>query len=142
MRACARAAPIQQSARLGLQPPKPRSRFARRSSAPSLALCVSIHAERPGLCRGVGLGRWLALSIAPPDRHARCAEDDSLLHWPPTCQTNTPHLVASALQYKIQRTSTRRLFLRSGLRAPIGLHRLGDSQTHAASLVDGDLRWL
>jgi hypothetical protein len=45
-----------------------------------------------------------------------------------------PYLAASALQHKIQRTSTRRLFFRSGRRAPIGLHGLGDSQTHAALL--------
>jgi len=47
-------------------------------------------------------------------------------------QTNASQLAASALQHEIQRTSASRLFFRSGRRAPIGLHRLGDSQTHAA----------
>ena len=61
---------------------------------------------------------------------------------PPLRQTSTPHLAASAVQHKIQRTATRRLFFRSSRGAPIGLHGLGDSQTHAALLVDCDLRWL
>jgi len=60
----------------------------------------------------------------------------------PLCQTHTPNLTAPALQHQIQRTSARRLFFRSGRRAPSGLHGLGDSQTHAALLVDCDLRRL
>src|SRR5215813_15153201 len=135
MRACAWAASIQQSARLGLQPHKPWSRHAGRGSAPSLVLCLSIHAERPRLRYRVGYGSWLALSLASPDRPTGCAEDVSLLHGPPLCKINPPHLAASALQNKIQRTSARGLFFRSGRRPPIGLHGLGDSRTHAALLV-------
>jgi hypothetical protein len=56
MLACTRAAPVQQSAGLGLQPHKPRSWHARRGSAPALALCLSVHAERRRLRYRVGLG--------------------------------------------------------------------------------------
>jgi len=77
MRAHTRAAPIQQSARLGLQPHRPRSRHARRGSAPSLAVRLSIHAERPHLRYRVGHGRWLALFVASPDRPARCTGPDT-----------------------------------------------------------------
>ena len=60
----------------------------------------------------------------------------------PLAKLTRRSLAASALQHKIQRTSTRGLFFRSGRRAPIGFDRLGDSQTHAAPLVDCDLRGL
>src|SRR5215472_18645370 len=125
-----------------LQPYKPRSRHARRGSAPSLALCLSIHAERPCLRYWIDHGKWLALSVAPPDRPARCTRNVSLLSGSSPCQVNAPQVDASSLQHEIQRTSTRRLFFGSGCRAAIGLHRLGDSQTHATPLVGCDLRWL
>src|SRR5262249_29154879 len=117
-------------------------RPARLRSPPSLALCVSMDAERPRLRDRVGHGRWLAVSLAPPDRPARCTEDVWLLHMPSSCHTDRPHLAASALQDAIQRSSTRRLFRDSSRRAPIRLLGMGHSQTHAALLVDWNLWWL
>src|SRR4029453_16800283 len=111
-------------------------------SPPSLALCLSVHAERPRLRFRVGRGRWLAFSVASPDRPARRTEDVSLLCGLPSCQTQTPPLAASALQHKIQRTSTRRVLCCSGRRTAIRRHGLGDSQTHAAVLACWDRRWL
>ena len=100
-----------------------------------LAVALRLH------CR-VGHGRWLALSAAPPDGLARCTKDVLVLHRRSFRQTNAPHLAASAFQHKIQRTSTRRLFFRSGRRALIDPYRMGHSQTHAALLADLDFWWL
>src|SRR5215467_7473971 len=139
LRACTRAAPIQQSTRLDLQPHKHWPGHARRGSTPSLALRLSVHAERPRLRCRVGHGWWLALSAAPPDGLARCIQDVLVLHRRSFRQTNAPPLAASAVQYKIQRTSTPRLFFRSARRALVSPHGMGHSQTHAALLADLDL---
>src|SRR5215471_19248596 len=138
LRACTRAAPIQQSTRLDLQPHKHWSGYARHGFTPSLALRLSVHAERPRLRCRVGHGRWLALSAAPPDGLARCNKDVLVLHRRSFRQTNAPRLAASAFQHKIQRTSTRRLFFRSGCRALIDPYGMGHTQTHAALLADLD----
>jgi hypothetical protein len=53
-------------------------------------------------------GGWR--SLLPRRTDLRDALKMLLLHGPAPCQTNAPHLAASALQHKIQRTSTRRLF--------------------------------
>src|SRR5215470_7893378 len=142
LRACTRAAPIQQPTRLDVQPYKPWSGHARRGSTPSLALRLSVHAERTRLRCRVGHGWWLALSAAPPDGFARCNKDVLVLHRRSFRQTNAPHLAASPLQHEIQRTSTRRLFFRSGRRALIDPYGMGHSQTHAALLADLDFWWL
>ena len=68
MRSCTRAASIQQSARLGLQPHKPGPRHARRGYAPSLALCIFD-------CLNFGAHSTLTFSLSDqalrPDRFAR-----------------------------------------------------------------------
>src|SRR5262249_9358545 len=112
MRSSTRLAAISQTTRLGLQPHQPRSRHARRGSAFSLALCVSVHAQRPGFPCGIDARRWLALAVAETDRFPRCPEGVSLLYGPPACKTDTPHLAASAFRHQIQRTSTRRVLFR------------------------------
>ena|SRR5215470_11399512 len=48
----------------GLQPHKPRTWHARRGAAPSLAQCLSIHAERPRLVGSAMGGGWR--SLLPP----------------------------------------------------------------------------
>src|SRR5262250_1242519 len=99
LRACTRAAPIQQSTRLDLQPHKHWSGYARRGFTPSLALRLSVHAERPRLRCRLGHGWWLALSAATPDRPARCSEDVLVLRRSSFCQINASRLAASALQH-------------------------------------------
>ncbi|HEV2383301.1 MAG TPA: hypothetical protein VG206_26340 [Terriglobia bacterium] len=60
----------------------------------------------------------------------------------PLAQTSTSYLASSALQHKIQRTSTRRLLFSCGNGTAVRRHGLDDSQTHAASLADWGLGWL
>ena len=73
---------------------------------------------------------------------ARCNENVLALREHSFRQTSAPNLDSSSLRHKIQRAATRRLFFHSSCRAPIGPHRLGDSQIHAALLAGVDFRWL
>src|SRR5215472_13432021 len=96
LRACTRAAPIQQSTRLDLQPHEHWPGHARRCSTPSLALRLSVHAERPRFRYRVGHGWWLALSAAPPDGLARCNKDVLVLHRRSFRQTIAPPPLAAS----------------------------------------------
>src|SRR5882724_11064514 len=139
MRPRARAASLQQSTRLGLQPHEPRAGNVGGRVAAPLAVRVRIHAE--WRCVRRRADRWgrLARLSAPQDRSVRRVEDVSVLHRISDGQTGAPPMATSQFQHKVQRAPARGIFYYSDRRVTFGNHGLGDSPAHAVPFAGCNL---